>query len=582
MKPLVFHIAVFILFAGVLSGCRQAHSEQPLHVLATVNDAPIDADEFRMGYMDLLIQTGQHDTFARRMHFLNARIAARLLVQEARQNGLHETAAYEDAVDHIEKKLLVDVYLEKALFDTLQIHESELQDLFVRANTTLTARHLYAKTYEEALQLEKRLKNGERFEDLAREIFADSVLATSGGSVGSFTLDEMDPAFEDAAFLLEIGEISGPVRTRQGYSIIQLEDRFTKPLITEYEFAEKRDRMAHFVSYRKKKAARTQHTDDQIAALSPVFEEPAMVRLLDQITGLPDKSGPETEDAFLQLPLVRFHTDAGPEAWTIGTFRAHAAMTSEAQRARVNDRASLEKFIEGLILREEMIRLARLRGYDVMPDVERVRERAIRDWLWDKAVNTLYEDVVVPEDSIRGHYEAFRDGYRHPAEVRIEELLVRTKREAVRLKAQLDTIDFAELARLRSIRPGADQFAGDLGWLSEVQLGVLAGPVSQAGTGDVIGPLEFKGHYVLLRIGERRPSRQMTYEAARPEIERHLTAPFRKLFLQAHIERLKRDADIFVDKEQLAKLSIRESQHHPKNLFEQVDAGSTEMEKNIP
>ena len=60
---------------------------------------------------------------------------------------------------------------------------------------------------------------------LAKTSFNDPMLRDNGGSLGYFTVDEIDPAFEEAAFAPKIGELSQPVRTNDGYSIIRVDDR---------------------------------------------------------------------------------------------------------------------------------------------------------------------------------------------------------------------------------------------------------------------------------------------------------------------------------------------------------------------
>ena len=96
------------------------------------------------------------------------------------------------------------------------------------------------------------------FEELAEENFKDPQLRDTGGALGYFTVDEMDPAFEDAAFALDIGQISKPIRTAQGYSIIQVQDRIIRPLLTESEYIKHRSKLEDYCRYRKKiKATQT-------------------------------------------------------------------------------------------------------------------------------------------------------------------------------------------------------------------------------------------------------------------------------------------------------------------------------------
>jgi peptidyl-prolyl cis-trans isomerase D len=84
------------------------------------------------------------------------------------------------------------------------------------------ARHILVATEEEAISALNRLNAGEDFAVLAAEISIDSGSAASGGDLGWFGRNRMVTEFEEAAFALNEGEISQPVKTTNGWHIIQL------------------------------------------------------------------------------------------------------------------------------------------------------------------------------------------------------------------------------------------------------------------------------------------------------------------------------------------------------------------------
>jgi peptidyl-prolyl cis-trans isomerase D len=81
-------------------------------------------------------------------------------------------------------------------------------------------------------ELQKRLKDGESFEALAREYSDDPGSAKEGGDLGWVAVGDMVKSFEDVLFSLNKGEISGIVETQFGLHLIKLEDTRTPEVKT--------------------------------------------------------------------------------------------------------------------------------------------------------------------------------------------------------------------------------------------------------------------------------------------------------------------------------------------------------------
>lgn len=71
----------------------------------------------------------------------------------------------------------------------------------------------------------KQLKNGAKFDDLAKKYSEDSGSANVGGSLGWIGKAQMTPEFEKAAFSLNKGQISDVVKGSDGFHIIRLDDK---------------------------------------------------------------------------------------------------------------------------------------------------------------------------------------------------------------------------------------------------------------------------------------------------------------------------------------------------------------------
>ena len=84
----------------------------------------------------------------------------------------------------------------------------------------IKARHILVNQEFEVQDLQKKLANGESFEDLAKD-HSKCPSGKTGGDLGEFGKGMMVKPFEDAAFALKVGEVSAPVRTQFGFHLIQ-------------------------------------------------------------------------------------------------------------------------------------------------------------------------------------------------------------------------------------------------------------------------------------------------------------------------------------------------------------------------
>ena len=432
---------VVALFGLILAACHGgAPSDDPPDdsvVVATVADRVIDAGEYRTRYVDFLLETGLPDEPRHRAGFLERLIAEVLVAQGALDAGLSASSAYAFAEERMRRKLLIEAWLHENAYDTIQVRESELQDMFVRMHTSVTARHLYARTRKEADALVERLNRGASFEELAREVFVDTALANNGGHLGTFGFDEMDPAFEDVAFALEPGVVSVPVQTAQGFSIIEVEDRFIQPLLTESMFVERRQDVMRHVRRRRHRQAREVVATQWLGRAAPEYAVRAFGRLLGQVRGeraVDDLGGdvsddlrgdaspnPGDGDEWLRAPLVMFRSHGGMQRWTVDDFRAQARYTDAAQRASVRTADDLRSFIDGLVVRDALFVAAREQRLGRSPRVVRALGRAMEEWAFEWAWDSLAQSIDVPDDSVRAYYEANPESNEHftpPAVVR--------------------------------------------------------------------------------------------------------------------------------------------------------------------
>jgi parvulin-like peptidyl-prolyl isomerase len=76
------------------------------------------------------------------------------------------------------------------------------------------------KTEQEAKTILERLNKGEKFANIAQQVSL-CPSGKRGGDLGTFGRGKMVREFETASFVLQKGQISGIVKTKYGYHIIE-------------------------------------------------------------------------------------------------------------------------------------------------------------------------------------------------------------------------------------------------------------------------------------------------------------------------------------------------------------------------
>lgn len=96
------------------------------------------------------------------------------------------------------------------------------------------ARHILVASEAEANAVLNRLKSGEDWSTIAADVSIDTATKSTGGDLDWFPKGVMVKEFEDAAFSLNVGEISQPVKSSMGYHVIQVLGHENRPLSSRY------------------------------------------------------------------------------------------------------------------------------------------------------------------------------------------------------------------------------------------------------------------------------------------------------------------------------------------------------------
>jgi peptidyl-prolyl cis-trans isomerase C len=170
-------------------------------------------------------------------------IQSMVISKLAKEKGFDKIAEVKNQMEFYKDNFLANLYIRREVLDKISIPEEDLKKYYenhkdeFKTPEMVKVRHILVKMNESAPEKDKKaakkkaedilekIKSGEDFAKLAAEVSDDLGSKQKGGELGFFPRGRMVKPFEDAAFALKPGEVSGLVKTQYGYHIIKLEER---------------------------------------------------------------------------------------------------------------------------------------------------------------------------------------------------------------------------------------------------------------------------------------------------------------------------------------------------------------------
>ncbi|HZK57294.1 MAG TPA: peptidylprolyl isomerase [Clostridia bacterium] len=270
-------IAIVLITAILVAGCFKKSSGLKEGVIATVNGSEISKEEYekllnfylselRGSYSltdDALnkdMGTGITLLDSLKLEILDTIIMERIIAKEAAANNvkvdeaelqelyeekhlrlMEEDEDYKNMIkeNKIDEDLIKEQMGKSLLghkYRTFYLEKIEISDqtaeTFYNENKEMfhleeiKARHILVEEEQLAKDIIKKLEEGEDFAELAKEHSIEPGAQQSGGDIGYFSRDaNLVPEFKEAAFALEVGQVSEPVKTEYGYHVITVEDK---------------------------------------------------------------------------------------------------------------------------------------------------------------------------------------------------------------------------------------------------------------------------------------------------------------------------------------------------------------------
>lgn len=381
---------LFVLFLVVAGACSSQTEEvdRDFKVLFEVNGVERTVYDFERSYVEHLITTGRNDSRGERNAHLNKMIDDILLSQSAVDKGMIDHPVYLSAVQHEERKAMLDTYFVDRMEEEIEpLTDEEIRLAYAKRLRNVYVRQLYSRDPADLDAAWRELQAGESFVDVANRFYETASYDSMAGYLGPIGYFSVDDAVAEAAYSTPEGSYTEPVRSRLGHHILYVERIEFPALLTEDDYQYRKQGVQSQLRLRRQRMVSSDYVVDVMSGLDVKLNRENVLRLRDGIEdltgdGIPlERSTPETmenvwTDARVRhlaslfdrdLVLASYTEDGTPREFTFGEYVDWLPYLS-FQESKIRLGASIGRGMRNQVLYER----AAAEGYDVD---ERVAKR---------------------------------------------------------------------------------------------------------------------------------------------------------------------------------------------------------------
>ncbi len=306
-----------------------------------------------------------------------------------------------------------------------------------------------AKSYAEIKLVLDSLQLGGNFAELAKRNSQDPGSSPNGGDLGWFARRRWIPEFDGAAFKLDTNQVSGIVRSRYGYHLIQCTGK--RPAKT-FEESEKEIQKAY---------EQTRYEDDKKRFMDRLrketgygFDESVMTRFIGEIDTLRSMKDVHWADSLSpelrQSALMRFGTRSVSVDSTVKLLRLRTDLNATPLRP-TTFRGAVDKVAEQSIFLVKSETMEK--DY---PEFKALMQEYLEGiLLYQIEQEKVWNRIAVSDSALRGFFAGHRDRFTFPDRVEFMEIRALDDSLAKVFRTQIGNgTSFAEIAKADSARMG--------------------------------------------------------------------------------------------------------------------------------
>lgn len=403
------------------------------------------------------------------------------------------------------------------------------------------------KAYNAIKALQDSLRAGSDFGGLAKRHSQDGGSAAVGGDLGFFERRRAIRPFDQAAFSLRVGEVSGIVRTPYGYHLIKVTDEkhlapFEEMKSTLREQYQNTRYTYDYENYLRgyKRSVAFRFYDDAVDTL---------LRRSDTTKTSADSLWDrDISRQVREKPVFSFATESVSLDSVIRVLRKEPEF-SKTELKPEDIRKALERIAERSLMRY------RTRDIELeYPDFKQTLKEYEEGVLLYKSEQRHVWDKIFTNDSLlRDYYQKHRERYTTPDSVNLREIYI--SKDSTRALQLIDSlkagVDFGDLASRHTERSGYRNTKGEWGFHPAVENGITQKAWAME-VGEVSEMIPYQAGYSIIEVIAKKKSRLKTFEEALPELAGHYHDEAANRLEEEWVDALRKEYKVSVWKEKLS------------------------------
>jgi parvulin-like peptidyl-prolyl isomerase len=522
-------------------------------VLAVVGSHQITFNEFNNRYEDYLIYSGVQDNLQLRFSILNNMVNEILLQNYDDNSKINNNSEYKKEIKWAKNETILAFLKDQEIYSKIVVSDEELREAFKRSNVKLAVRHLYAPTEEAANKLYELLKIGVSFEQLAKQVFTDSILQNNGGYLGYISWGQTDPGFENAAYALKVGEISKPVKTAQGYSVIKLEDRVENPLISENDFLNKKHKLERAVKISKKIPYEKVYLKKIFWENKIEFNEKAIKNILNDLRKK-DYNIEAVSSSKTNYENSAFYQG---KKYSLSELKTLLDEVPKYNLEKLSSVKNIKEAILGILMQNKLLKIADNKGYDTLSYVKDTFNKLANNIFLNYKRTEVINKINISDSELVKYYNDNISYFLNENEMNVKEIIIGDPLIVINVKEKLTSgYDFGKLAEKFSLRKWSAENKGEIGLSPVSKYGELKDTLWKTPLGKIIGPMKIGKYFGFFKVIAKQDGKPEDFDFVKPKILNAVRNEKGFPYMKKHLEDLSKKIDIKISDEMIKNYKI--------------------------